>query len=126
MVLAEMFHSVLIEDVPPIKLYTERNRARRFINLIDAFYGKSGLTMECFFVLFQIDHCTKLFCSSTVELDNLFSKDDMEFAKGMEPEEFFASERTLSRLHEMQTETYLQRPHIGRRQHEDYSVQESD
>ncbi|KAK4524021.1 hypothetical protein GAYE_SCF01G1920 [Galdieria yellowstonensis] len=109
-VLAETFRSILIEDIPQIKLFTERNRARRFINLIDAFY----------------DHCTKVFCSSTVELDQLFSKEDLEFSKEMEPEEFFASERTLSRLREMQTETYLQRPHIGRRHHEDHSIHESD
>ncbi|GJD10828.1 Lactation elevated protein 1 [Galdieria sulphuraria] len=109
-VLAETFRSVLIEDIPEIKLFTERNRARRFINLIDALY----------------DHCTKLFCSSTVELDNLFSKEDLDFSKGLEPEEFFASERTLSRLSEMQTEAYLKKPHIGRRQNEDYSVHLSD
>ncbi|GJQ11803.1 hypothetical protein GpartN1_g3594.t1 [Galdieria partita] len=109
-VLAETFRSVLIEDIPQIKLFTERNRARRFINLIDALY----------------DHCTKLFCSSTVELDSLFSKEDLDFSKELEPEEFFASERTLSRLREMQTETYLKKPHIGRRQHEDFSIHESD
>eukprot|EP00871_Galdieria_phlegrea_P004243 jgi/Galph1/481/GphlegSOOS_G5242.1 len=109
-VLAETFRSVLIEDVPVIKLFSERNQARRFINLVDALY----------------DHSTKLFCTSTIALEDLFDRENFEFSKDLEPEEFFAYERTLSRLHEMQTELYLSKSHLGSRHQEDYSIHESD
>jgi hypothetical protein len=49
-VLAETFRSILIEDIPQIKLFTERNRARRFINLIDAFYGMYLFDYVCLHV----------------------------------------------------------------------------
>ena len=78
--IAEMFHTVILRDVPKMSP-DRRNEAKRFVTLIDALYEAK----------------TKLFISAEAEPDDLYPKGDGAF-------EF---ERTVSRLMEMQSTEYL-------------------
>lgn len=82
--LAREFHTVLLGSV--VK-FDERMdaQARRFINLVDEFY----------------DRCVKLVISAEVPAEELYVGRNLKF-------EF---ERTVSRLLEMQSREYLERPH---------------
>ncbi|RMB07796.1 cell division protein ZapE [Eilatimonas milleporae] len=81
---ARRFHTVIVVAIPQMGP-EKRNEAKRFVTLIDALY----------------EHGVKLLCSAAVPPDDLYVSGDGVF-------EF---ERTASRLHEMQSETYLARPH---------------
>lgn len=83
--IATHFHTVIVGDVPEMSA-EQRNEARRFITLIDALY----------------EHKTNLICSAAAPPDRLFASGDGAF-------EF---RRTASRLQEMQSLTYLARPHL--------------
>jgi cell division protein ZapE len=83
--IAEEFRTVLLSDVPVFAKPTQDNAARRFIALVDEFY----------------DQGTKLVVSAAAPPQNLYNGERLAF-------EF---RRTVSRLHEMQTESYLARPH---------------
>jgi cell division protein ZapE len=83
--LAREFHSVLVSDVPQFEDPAQDNAARRFIALIDEFY----------------DQGVKLVLSAAAEPQSLYRGERLQF-------EF---QRTVSRLIEMQTESYLSRPH---------------
>ena len=78
--LAERFAVVLLEGVP-VMTPEDRNEAARFVTLIDALY----------------EHRCKLIVSAAAPPDDLYPSGDGAF-------EF---SRTVSRLHEMQTEDYL-------------------
>lgn len=84
--IAEHYHTVIVENIPVIKA-SQRNEAKRFINLIDTFY----------------DRHVKLIASAEAEPHNLFL--------GREGREAFEFERTVSRLIEMRSEEYLALPH---------------
>jgi cell division protein ZapE len=84
--LAARFHTVIIDGVPVLTA-DRRNEARRFITLIDALY----------------EHRVKLVCSAAAIPEKLHTDGDHagEFV------------RTISRLHEMQSEAYLQARHLA-------------
>ncbi len=84
--IAEHFHTVILRDVPKLTA-RNRDRAWRFITLIDAFYEKK----------------VKLICSAEASPDKLYVEGDGTF-------EF---ERTVSRLMEMQSPEYLALEHVG-------------
>lgn len=84
--IARDYHTVLIDNVPVMQ-YEDRNPAKRFIALIDALY----------------ENHVKLMASAEAELDNLYRADE-----GYEASEF---KRTISRITEMASESYLALPH---------------
>lgn len=84
--LARHFHTVLLEDIPRLDL-SRRNEAKRFITLIDILY----------------EHHVKLICSAEAMPDQLY--------RAKTGHEIFEFDRTISRLTEMQSESYLALPH---------------
>lgn len=82
--LAREYHTVIISNVPELTAKKE-DQARRFINLVDEFY----------------DRQVKLVLSSEKKLDEIYSGQRLVF-------EF---QRTVSRLLEMQSKLYLEKPH---------------
>ncbi len=82
--LAREYHTVIISNIPELSTKKEE-QARRFINLVDEFY----------------DRQVKLVLSSEKPLDHIYSGKKLVF-------EF---QRTLSRLLEMQSKLYLEKPH---------------
>ena len=83
--IARNFNTVLLSDVPRFD-ETMDDQMRRFINMIDQFY----------------DHGVKLVMSAAVPLADLYRKGRL----------LFEFQRTLSRLHEMQSSHYLGSQHI--------------
>ena len=82
--IAHAFHTVLIDRIPRL-VSDRRDEARRFVLLIDTLY----------------DEGVKLICSAAAAPEDLYIEGD-----GAE-----AFRRTVSRLHEMQSEDYLKRGH---------------
>lgn len=82
--LAREYHTVIVSNLPELTARKE-DQARRFINLVDEFY----------------DRQVKLIISSEKKLDAIYSGTKLQF-------EF---QRTLSRLLEMQSKEYLEKPH---------------
>jgi len=78
--LAHTFHTIMIDDIPVLGA-SQRNEARRFVNLIDTLY----------------DTRTGLVASAAAEPDDLHPQGDVSFL----------FERTASRLIEMRSEAYL-------------------
>jgi len=83
-VLAMEYHTVLISNIPSFGRHND-DQARRFINLVDEFY----------------DRKVKLIASAACSMNELYDSGRLGF-------EF---ERTVSRLLEMQSESYLSEPH---------------
>jgi cell division protein ZapE len=84
--IAREFGTLIMAEIP--KLTSEkRNEAKRFMTLIDALY----------------EHKVKLICTAEVPAQELYTEGDGSF-------EF---RRTVSRLIEMQSESYLQSKHTG-------------
>ena len=83
---ARTFHTIILEDIPVIEA-NQRNRAKRFINLVDALY----------------DSHVKLIASAAAE--------PQELHLGQGNREAFEFERTASRLMEMRSPEYLAMPH---------------
>ncbi|XP_060523923.1 putative ATPase N2B [Cylas formicarius] len=111
--LAQFFHTIIIRDVPQINLLRMRSEGRRFITLIDALY----------------DHRIKILMSADVPIKQIFTADrslesgisdehrmlmdDLKITENdltanvfTGEEEIFAFDRTLSRLTEMQSDSY--------------------
>ena len=84
--LAAEYPTIFIDHIPQMSP-ANRNEAKRFVTLIDALYEA-----RC-----------KLVCSAAAAPDDLYPTGDGAFEFG----------RTASRLHEMQSENYLQLPHEG-------------
>jgi cell division protein ZapE len=82
--IAHTFHTVLLDHIPKLTA-DQRNEARRFVLLIDTLY----------------DEGVKLICSADAPPEGLY-------AAGGGADAF---RRTVSRLHEMQSEEYLKRGH---------------
>jgi cell division protein ZapE len=78
--LAHTFHTLMIDDIPMLRA-SQRNEARRFVNLIDTLY----------------DSRIGLIASAAAEPDDLHPQGDVSFL----------FERTASRLIEMRSEAYL-------------------
>jgi cell division protein ZapE len=86
LMIAREFHTVIIDRIPVMD-YSRRNEAKRFIILIDVFY----------------EHHVKVVASAEAEPPKLYT--------ATEGRELFEFERTISRLIEMRSETYLAAPH---------------
>lgn len=86
LVLAKQIHTLILQGIPALTP-EHRNEAKRFVTLIDTLY----------------DHRVKLIATAATAPDDIYSKGDGTF-------EFH---RTASRLHEMQSESYLAQPHIA-------------
>ncbi len=85
--IANQFHTVILDGIPHLGP-EKRNEAIRFVTLIDALY----------------EHKVKLIASAAAAPEALYAAGEGAF-------EF---RRTASRLLEMQSETYLARPHLVR------------
>ena len=83
--IARCYHTVLISNVPVMDWQME-NQARRFVNMVDEFY----------------DRGVKLVLSAAASPFDLYRGEKLKF-------EF---QRTVSRLQEMQSHDYLERPHL--------------
>ena len=83
--IARAYRSVIVDDIPVLTA-SQRNEAKRFIIMIDAFYEAH----------------TKLFASADAEPARLFEAD--------EGREAFEFQRTVSRLNEMQSADYMALP----------------
>ncbi len=83
--IARCYHTVLISNLPVMDWQLE-NQARRFVNLVDEFY----------------DRGVKLILSAAASPFDLYQGEKLKF-------EF---QRTVSRLQEMQSHDYLERPHL--------------
>jgi cell division protein ZapE len=84
--LARVCHTVLLQGIPALTP-EHRNEARRFVTLVDALY----------------DHRVKLIATAATAPEGIYPAGDGNFE--------FA--RTVSRLIEMQSETYLAQAHIA-------------
>jgi cell division protein ZapE len=84
--LARYFHTVILSNLRVLD-DEQSDRVHRLVTLIDSLY----------------DRCCKLICSADATPAHLYRGRDVGFA----------FERTASRLVEMQTESYLARPHLG-------------
>jgi cell division protein ZapE len=84
--IARNFHTVLLDNIPKLDL-SRRNEAKRFITLIDILY----------------EHHVKLICSAEAMPDQLY--------RAKTGHEIFEFDRTISRLIEMQSASYLALPH---------------
>lgn len=82
--IARRFHTVVISDIPVLDEATE-DKATRFINLMDEFY----------------DRQVKVLISAVEQPERLYQGNRLTFEY----------QRTLSRLQEMRTHAYLQKPH---------------
>lgn len=82
--IAATYAAVLVDRIPKLEAH-ERNEARRFVWLVDALY----------------EHDVKLVASAAVEPERIYARGDTAFE--------FA--RTVSRLIEMRSSEYLDRPH---------------
>ena len=83
--IARAFNTVLLSDVPPMD-ESNADASRRFINLIDEFYDRN----------------VKMLISAATPINDLYTGTRLAF-------EF---QRTTSRLTEMQSTTYLAKPHL--------------
>jgi cell division protein ZapE len=84
--LAHEFHTLVIDDIP-VMHFRQRNEAKRFILLIDTLY----------------DNAVKLIASAEAPPHELYVAD--------EGHELFEFQRTVSRLMEMGSQSYLALPH---------------
>lgn len=82
--IARQFHTVFISDIPSMD-DNHNDKAKRFVNMIDEFYDRN----------------VNLLCSAQSKPDGLYTGKQLEF-------EF---KRTISRLQEMRSHEYMQRPH---------------
>lgn len=83
------FHTIFIADIPRLTMQ-ERDQVRRFITLIDALYESHA----------------KVVCTAALDPISLFQV-SAEEKKTSIADEIFAWDRTVSRLMEMQSATYL-------------------
>ncbi|HEY2529594.1 MAG TPA: cell division protein ZapE [Xanthobacteraceae bacterium] len=84
--IAHEFHTIILQGIP-VMTFAQRDTAKRFIILIDTLY----------------DTNVKLIASATAQPEALYLAD-----QGFEAQEF---KRTASRLIEMRSQAYLERPH---------------
>lgn len=110
--LAQIFHTIIIRDVPPITI-TLRSQARRFITLIDALYdNKIKIIISAQLPLKQLfsreNQNSEVSDEFRVLMDDLnVSKEDATANIFTGEEELFAFERTISRISEMVSEEYF-------------------
>lgn len=100
MTLAQNFHTIIISNIPKMNIQ-HRNIVRRFILLIDELY----------------QHRVKLLCTAQAPPEELFVTETGEPVVSQDGEKYeideaFALHRTISRLHEMTTQMYLESSHL--------------
>ncbi|PHM36107.1 cell division protein ZapE [Xenorhabdus innexi] len=83
--LSKIYHTVLLHDVP-VMTKLDESSARRFIALVDEFYERH----------------VKLIINAEAPMETIYQGELLRFEY----------QRCLSRLQEMQSEEYLQRPHL--------------
>ncbi|KAI6182012.1 hypothetical protein M3Y99_01962700 [Aphelenchoides fujianensis] len=118
--IARVFHWVILRDVP-VLTKSNLGAARRFITLIDTLYDNSIRVAISATVdlrsLFHIDEdASELSDSQRTLMDDLGVKAGDEAAQAnvfTGSEELFAFDRTVSRLHEMQTAAYGKKSKAG-------------
>jgi len=88
--IAQTFHTVFLDRIPTFNA-ERRNEAKRFITLIDALYD------------------------SRVKLVATAQTSPQDLNAGLRQAEAFEFDRTVSRLIEMQSDTYLAEPHAAKR-----------
>ena len=86
LMIAKLFHTVLLQGIPRLGK-EQRNEAKRFVTLIDTLY----------------DQRVKFIATADTAPEDIYAVGDGTF-------EFH---RTVSRLHEMQSEEYLKLPHLA-------------
>lgn len=92
LIIGQNFDTVFVQDIPALNL-AHINWARRFITFIDAMYES---------------HC-KVILHAATPPERIFFHDDSSSAAGTaQHDEVFAFARTVSRLHEMSSQSYLQ------------------
>jgi predicted ATPase len=97
LIVGQNFDTVFVQDIPALNL-AHINWARRFITFIDAMYES---------------HC-KVILHAATPPERIFYDDSASSAAGTtttatQHDEVFAFARTVSRLHEMSSQSYLQR-----------------
>lgn len=90
-VLCNRFHTIFVANVPTIDVIAHRNESRRFRSFVDQAYRCN----------------VKLVINAAAHVQQLFSR---PAAGDVVTEEAFESHRIESRLMEMQTDAYLERP----------------
>lgn len=110
--LAQLFHTVIIRDIPPFDLNLKA-QARRFITLIDTFYDTK---VRCLFSsTVPVKELFRVSKSEAISDDQRALMDDLGInfaeAKGSTDlfsghEEAFAFDRTVSRINEMKSREY--------------------
>jgi cell division protein ZapE len=83
--IARCYHTVLISNIPILDGFKE-DQARRFLTLVDEFYDRS----------------VKLIVTAAAAIDELYQGAKLRFEY----------QRTVSRLKEMQSREYLEKPHL--------------
>ncbi|CAD5207465.1 unnamed protein product [Bursaphelenchus okinawaensis] len=115
--IARVFHTVLIKNVP-IFTRDKLSESRRFITMIDTFYDMR--TRVALSAATSLDQLFQMNGDDPVELSDSqrILMDDLKVAEGKDgssanvfsgQEEIFAFKRTVSRLQEMQTDSYWSR-----------------
>ncbi|KAK2716127.1 putative ATPase N2B isoform X2 [Artemia franciscana] len=105
--LAQVFHTIIIRDVPKLNLRL-KSQARRLITLIDTLYdNRVRLVLSTEVPLNQLFTSEKADHDHSHFLEDLDLKnDENKFSIFSGEEEVFAFDRTLSRLTQMQTTEY--------------------
>ncbi|RWS04191.1 lactation elevated protein 1-like isoform X1 [Dinothrombium tinctorium] len=109
--MSQIFHTVIIRKIPQLSL-EKKAQARRFITLIDTFYDNkvralfsAEVPIKDLFIKRNTNDDNGIDDDERKLMDDLaLSKEEAKAFAG--DEEIFAFSRTLSRLTEMQTETY--------------------
>lgn len=116
--IASSFHTVFIEDIPQLKL-NSINLLRRFITLIDIFYDQRVVLVISATTpmnqLFESGGVTSETDTDKMEIQEVDILGDAKYVPSRSNlDEVFAWQRTLSRLHEMQSPEYLLQAHKKR------------
>jgi peroxisome-assembly ATPase len=98
LIIGQNFHTVFVQDIPALQL-AHINWARRFITFIDAMYE-----CHCKVILHAATPPERIFYTAESES----SSDTTLSAASSHHDEVFAFARTISRLQEMSSQTYLQ------------------
>jgi len=104
LLIGQHFHTVFVEQIPRLSI-NELNWIRRFITFVDSMY-ESNVKL----ILHTAQSNTPM--NELLQLDDNRSGDDKNKGK-LVHDELFAFDRTISRLQEMASQTYLQKRWTG-------------
>jgi len=101
--IAETFHTVFLENIPRLKLSQgEVNRVRRLITLIDTLYDQGVVLVASSYV--PVNEILDTSSGQSIQATDILGS---EAYVPKNVDEVFAFARTVSRLNEMQTPSYL-------------------